>query len=139
MADPTSAVLRKYGHGDFQEYGVQAATKLWQGQAIGINASDGMAEALGAGTVFVGFAESDVDNSAGADGALRVRVRARGRVQLPVTGADITKVGELVFASDSNTFTLTSAANRAQIGRIVQHISGTTVEVDYTMMDHVAP
>lgn len=139
MADPLVSLTRQYGHGDFTEYPVQAATKLWQGQAIGINATDGMAEALGAGKVFVGFAEKDVDNSLGADGAVRVRVRARGRVKLTVVGVDATKIGDPVFATDSDAFTLTSAANRAQIGRVLQYESGTICWVEYNLTDPVAP
>lgn len=130
---------REYGHGDFNEYPVQAAEKIYQGSAVGIVAADGYADVLAAGMVFVGFAEKTADNTGGAAGAIRVRCRREGQVKLVVVGVDATKVGEPVFATDDDTFTLTSAANRPQIGIVSQHVSGTTCWVMYTIKDHVAP
>jgi hypothetical protein len=72
-----------------------------------------------------------VDNSAGAAGALNVRVKPRGRVILPVVGVTaVTDEGATVYASDDDTFTLTATGNSA-IGKITRYISGTTVEVYY--------
>ena len=58
-----------------------------------------------------------------------VRVRTRGRVILSVTGVTaVTDEGSTVYASDDDTFTLTSTSNTA-IGKVTRYISGTTVEV----------
>jgi len=79
---------------------------------------------------FVGFAESPADNTGGANGAIRVRVRERGKVELIVTGADATKVGAPVYASDDGTFTLTATSN-SKIGWVHRHVSSTTVVVAF--------
>jgi len=45
---------------------------------------------LVAGDVFLGFAEQNADNSAGAAGAVNVRVIARGRAKLAIATLAIT-------------------------------------------------
>lgn len=111
--------------GEIGEIPVIAADIIYEGAAVGDNAS-GYARPLVAGDPFLGFAESTVDNSAGAAGDKRVRVRERGKAVLTVVGATgVGDVGEAVYAADDDTFTLTSTNNTA-IGKVARHISGTT-------------
>ncbi len=122
--------VRAYEKGDIAEYPVIAADIVYEGAAVGDNAS-GYARPLVAGDPFLGFAESQVDNSLGAAGDRRVRVRERGKVQIPVTGVTaITDIGADVFASDDDTFTLTQSTN-TRIGYIVRWISSTTCIVAF--------
>lgn len=107
---------------------VIASDIIYEGAAVGENGS-GYFRPLVAGDNFAGFAIAKADNSSGAAGAKKVWLKTKGRIQLSVTGVTaVTDEGSMVYASDDNTFTLTSSGNSA-IGKIVRYISGTTVIV----------
>lgn len=130
MTTLATAKPRDHLLGDLQDLPMIAADIIYEGAAVGENGS-GYFRPLVAADPFAGFAERTVDNSAGAAGALNVRVKPRGRVILPVVGVTaVTDEGATVYASDDDTFTLTSTSNSA-IGKITRYISGTTVEVYY--------
>lgn len=130
MTTLATAKPRDYLLGDLQDLPMIAADIIYEGAAVGENGS-GYFRPLVAADPFAGFAERTVDNSAGAAGAVNVRVKPRGRVILPVVGVTaVTDEGATVYASDDDTFTLTSTSNSA-IGKITRYISGTTVEVYY--------
>lgn len=114
-------VARAFELGDLNDIGVIAADIIYEGAAVGDNAS-GYARPLVAGDAFLGFAEEKADNSAGAAGDVNVRVKARGRVKLAISGLAITDVGKPVYASDDDTFTLTASTNSA-IGRVLRWVS----------------
>jgi hypothetical protein len=119
---------RDFVLGDLQDLPVVATDIIYEGAAVGENGS-GYFRPLVAADPFAGFAQSQADNSAGAAGAINVRVKPRGRIVLSVTGVTaVTDEGSTVYASDDDTFTLTSSGNTA-IGKIVRYISGTSVEV----------
>lgn len=103
--------VRDFQLGDIEEYPVIATDIIYRGAAVGENAS-GYARPLEAGDRFLGFATETVDNSAGGAGAKNVRVRARGRVKLAIAALAITANDRpAVFASDDDTFTLSSTGN----------------------------
>lgn len=119
---------RDFVLGEHQDLPVVATDIIYEGAAVGENGS-GYFRPLVAADPFAGFAISTVDNSTGAAGAVNVRVRNRGRVILSVAGVTaVTDEGSTVYASDDDTFTLTSTSNTA-IGKVVRYISGTSVEV----------
>jgi hypothetical protein len=121
---------RAYELGDIQELPVVATDIIYEGAAVGDNGS-GYARPLVAADPFLGFAESKVDNSAGAAGDKNVRVKTCGQIVLSVTGVTgVGDVGEAVYASDDDTFTLTSTSNTA-IGKVARYISGTSVVVAF--------
>jgi hypothetical protein len=102
---------RDYQIGDLEEYPVIADDIIYEGAAVGENAS-GYARPLQAGDVFLGFAIKKVDNSGGAAGDVRVQVRTRGRIKLAISALAITANDRpAVYASDDDTFTLTSTSN----------------------------
>lgn len=102
---------RVYSLGDIEEYPVIASDIIYEGAAVGENAS-GYARPLAAGDPFLGFAEKQVDNASGAAGAKTVRVKARGRIKLAITSLAITANDRpIVYASDDDTFTLTASTN----------------------------
>lgn len=113
---------RDYQLGDAEEYPVIASDIIYQGAAVGENAS-GYARPLVAGDRFLGFAEAKADNSAGAAGAVTVTVKARGRVKLAISAIAITANDRpAVYASDDDTFTLTASTN-SLIGYVSRWIS----------------
>lgn len=119
---------RSYESGDINGLPVVATDIIYEGAAVGDNGS-GYSRPLVAADPFQGFALRKADNSAGAAGAKRVETLQKGKIVLPVTG--VTGVGDegsTVYASDDNTFTLTSSGNSA-IGKVARHISGTSVLV----------
>jgi hypothetical protein len=107
---------RPYELGDIGEFPVIASDIIYEGAAVGDNAS-GYARPLVSGDNFLGFAQRKVDNSAGAAGDLYVKVIRKGQIQLSVTSVAITDVGRPVYASDDNAFAL------AGIGTFIGYVS----------------
>jgi hypothetical protein len=119
------------GHPSFNEIPAIAADIIYAGAAVGEATTTGTGRPLVAADVFMGFCIERCDNSAGAAGAKLIKVQDRGVVKLTVAG--VTGVGDYdapVYASDDDTFTLTSTSN-TQIGKIKRVISGTTVLVEF--------
>ena len=109
------------------DHGVIASDIIYEGAAVGN--SSGRARPLVAADSFLGFALRKADNSSGSAGDVSVRVAQQGVVELAITG--VTGVGDLhssVYASDDDTFTLTSTGNTS-IGKVIRYISGTTCDV----------
>lgn len=121
MTTLAANVVRVYEHGDINTLPVIASDIIYEGAAVGDNAS-GYARPLVAGDPFRGFAVRKADNSAGAAGAVNVDVRTRGFIQLAIGSLAITDVGKDVFASDDNTFTLTQSTN-TRIGYVHRFVS----------------
>lgn len=112
---------REFLLGDMAEYPVIASDIIYEGAAVGENAS-GYARPLAAADPFLGFAQRTVDNSAGAAGAKTVVVKRKGVIKLPISGLAITANDRpKVYASDDDTFTLTSTDNTL-IGTVLQWI-----------------
>ena len=93
--------------GDQSDIPVIAADIIYEGAAVGMVQATGHARPLTTGDRFVGFAVSRCDNSLGAAAAKMVKVQTRGRIQLDVTGAVSTDLGQPVYASDDDTFVFT--------------------------------
>lgn len=113
---------RDYQLGEIEEYPVIASDVIYEGAAVGENAA-GYSRPLVAADPFQGFAERKADNSAGAAGAVNVRVKTKGRIKLAISGLAITSNDRAaVYASDDNTFTLTSTGN-SKIGWVSRFVS----------------
>jgi len=121
MATLTVDTPRDYELGDINELPVIASDIIYEGAAVGDNAS-GYARPLVAGDPFRGFAERKADNSSGSAGDINVRVISKGKIKLAISSLAITDVGKDVFASDDNTFTLTQSTN-TRIGYVYRWIS----------------
>lgn len=123
--------IRKYELGDVNELPIKGSTTIEEGDCVGVVAASGYARPVGATTDrFAGFAVSRRDNSAGADGAMNVRVNKRGSVVLAVTSAAITSVGLQVYASGADTFTL-DKDDGPYVGKISRYIDSTHQVVDF--------
>jgi len=127
LADNTP---RAYEQGDREEYPMIASDIIYEGAAVGENGS-GYSRPLVAGDPFQGFAESKADNSDGAAGIVNVRVRTKGKVELSISSVAITANDRpAVYASDDNTFTLTSTDN-SLIGYVSRWVSSGVAIVEF--------
>ena len=111
---------RAWSLGDHNELPVIAADIVYQGAAVGDNAS-GYMRPLVSGDPFRGFALEKVDNASGAEGDLNVKLLVRGKVKLSVGSLAITDVGRPVYATDDNTFVLTGIGT--YIGHVHRYVS----------------
>jgi hypothetical protein len=95
---------RAYDLGGRNMIAVIAADIIYEGAAVGIVAGTGHARPLVGGDAFAGFAVAKADNSAGSAADINVEVEHCGQIQLAVSGALITDVGQPVYATDDDTF-----------------------------------
>jgi hypothetical protein len=130
MTTLATTAHRDFQLGDLGEYPVIASDIIYQGAAVGLVDGTGHARPLATGDRFVGFCVDPANNSAGAAAAINVKVRRRGSIQLSVTGAVITDVGQPVYATDDNAFGFTPVAGTF-IGLVSQYVSAGVVIVDY--------
>jgi hypothetical protein len=120
-------------NGDFIDLPVVASGVIYEGSLVGIDAA-GWAKALAITDIaFVGVAYRGVSNAGGANGAKFVKVRQKVdggpmRVEVPVATATQAAVGDPVYATDDNTFTLVVGSNKL-VGKCSHFISGTTCQV----------
>lgn len=121
---------RVYEGGERNAFPVIAADIIYEGGAAGLVDGTGHAQPLAAGNRFAGFAEATADNAAGAAAAINVRVVESGKVQLAVTGAVITDVGQAIYATDDDTFVF-SPVGGVFIGFVHRFVSSGIVIVDF--------
>lgn len=128
---------RDYQIGKREDYPIAADSVIYEGAAVGENGS-GFARPLQAADVFLGFAICEEEN-AGTAGAKNISVHQYGKITLQVTGvADITANNRpAVYASDDNTFTLTSTGN-SKIGHVSRHIDGAMCVVEFDALASLA-
>lgn len=129
---------RAYEGGSRNEFPVIASDIVYEGAAVGIVDASGHARPLNSADRFGGFAEQQADNSAGAAAAINVRVVESGKIQLAVTGAVITDVGQPVYASDDDTFTLNPASG-AFIGFVHRFVSAGVAIVAFDALNYRDP
>jgi hypothetical protein len=129
---------REYFEGIISEIPVIAADIIYHGAAVGIVAASGHARPLTSADRFAGFAEKKADNAAGAAAAIKVRVQRRGMIQLAVSGAVITDIGQPVYAADDNAFQFTPVGG-VFVGFVKQYVSSGVVVVAYDADNFVDP
>lgn len=121
---------RVFEGGDRNSFPVIASDIIFEGAAIGLVDGTGHARPLAAGDRFAGFAEEQADNSAGAAAAINVRAIESGKIQLAVSGAVITDVGQPVYATDDDTFVF-SPVGGVFIGFVHRFVSSGIVIVRF--------
>jgi hypothetical protein len=121
------------------------ATKVYEGSALsdkgsisslsGVSPFSGtnIVHTLVAGEAFVGFANATVDNTGGTSGGTTISVVTDGIVKLVVVGLLADSLGQWVYASDGNTFTveLQEYTNNAVVGRVCQILDSTHALVHF--------
>lgn len=121
---------RSYEGGSRNEIPVIASDIIYEGAAVGIVPASGHARPLAAGDKFAGFAEAKADNAAGSAADINVRVVESGKIQLSVSGAVITDVGQPVYATDDDTFVF-SPVSGVFVGFVHRFVSSGVVVVDF--------
>ena len=119
MAALTADTTRKYENGLLDDLPVKASSTIYRGDAVGV--TSGYCRQLVAGDQFVGFAQAKAVGTA-SDGGVNVNLLKEGMVELSITSIAVTDIGKAVFASDSNTFTLTGTSN-SKIGYVRRWVS----------------
>lgn len=125
MATLAANKPRVYETSPVDEFGELPAAVdiLFEGSAA--TSVSGYVEPLATTEEFFGFVDRKCDNSGGSAGDKNVRLRTRGYIVVDVTGVTaVTDVGDTVYMTDDDTFTLTPGSDK-QIGTIVRWISGT--------------
>jgi hypothetical protein len=138
MATLAARKPRAYELGSMNDLPMVASDIIYEGAAVGLQPSTGLARPLTAGDKFVGFSEQSVDNSAGLASAQNVRTYGKGEIQLAVTGAVITDVGSPVYASDDDTFAL-SPVGGTFIGFVKRFVSAGVVVVGFDSAGYLDP
>jgi hypothetical protein len=121
---------RAFDIGDRNMIPVIASDIIYEGAAVGIVAGTGHARPLVAGDAFAGFAVYKADNSAGSAADINVEVMMRGEVQLAVSGAVITDVGQAVYASDDDTFSFNPVGGTF-VGYVKRFVSAGVAVVEF--------
>lgn len=113
---------------------------IYEGAAVGIVDASGHARPLTSVDRFAGFAEAAADNTGEghAAAAVNVRVIESGKIQLSVTGAVITDLGQPVYASDDDTFTLNPVSG-AFVGFVHRYVSSGVVVVAFDALNYRDP
>jgi len=130
--------VRPYELGERSHYAVIAADIIYEGAAVGLVDASGHARPLVGGDKFAGFCARKADNSAGAAAAINVEVMQRGKVQLSVSGAVITDVGQPVYATDDDTFVF-NPVGASFIGYVDRFVSAGVVVVEYDVYGYADP
>jgi len=107
-----------------------AADILYGGAAVGLVEASGHGRPLVGGDLFAGFTIDIEDNSLGLAAALNAEVYKLGIIELPVSGAVITDLGQPVYATDDDTFTF-NPVGASYIGNVIRFVSAGVVEVEF--------
>lgn len=116
-----------------REIGVKANTKIYAGALVVQDAGFAAPGRTATTLVALGRAEETVDNTGGADGAQRVKIRRgvhgfKNHAADAVVAAD---VGKDCFIVDDETVAKTSGVNTRSVAGKVFQIDGDTVFVDF--------
>lgn len=158
LTAPVRYGMRLRNPNDVNSFKVRSGMTIYYGALVGISTigvTDGRLVnwAVTSGALrFVGIAQPTQQVSAGSGTSGQVTGNAAGTNECPVNtgGADLEKiaiaaatteqvVGDPVFASDENTFTLTQTANVGAVGVITRFWSSGIVDVRlYSQMEYNA-
>jgi hypothetical protein len=121
--------VRPFEQGAMCDYPMIASDTIYEGAAVGLVPATGHAQPLTATDRFVGFASAPAVNGATA-AAVNVNVYRSGSVELPVTGAVISDVGQPIYATDDDTFVF-SPVGGAFVGIVRRFVSSGVVVVEF--------
>jgi hypothetical protein len=131
MADTTKDISRIYEAGVepvYNDHALEATSTVYEGAVVTADPTANTVGAYADADVFVGFADTKCDNSAGAAGDRNVHVRSRGIVKLTVTDSAGTPLGtnidlgDAIYSSDNQTFT-NDATGTLKIGTVHRVVS----------------
>jgi len=130
MTTLASNTQRSHELGNQNFIPVIAADIVYEGAAVGVVSASGHGRPLVGGDRFGGFALRKADNSTGLAAAIHVEVVEEGQVELSITGAVATDIGQPVYATDDDTFTF-NPVGASFIGFVKRFVSAGVVVVDF--------
>jgi predicted RecA/RadA family phage recombinase len=121
-----------YREGIEVEFPVAAATKIYAGSMVCVNAGGYATPAADtSGLRFAGVALEQVDNSAGANGVTMIRLRRTGVFEFNAANLTQAKVGNAMYAVDDQTCAdAAGATNDIKVGALVKYVSATKGWID---------
>jgi len=121
-----------YREGIEVEFPVAAATKIYAGSMVCVNAAGFAVPAADtSGYRFAGVALEQVDNTAGADGVKMIRLRRTGVFEFDAAALSQAKVGNAMYSVDDQTFAdTTGVTNHIEVGVLVKYVSATKGWID---------
>jgi predicted RecA/RadA family phage recombinase len=118
---------RIYELGDVNELTVDTGVTVFEGAFTFAKKADGTAVVASPAISTHAFAGIAIEKATAGN---NVRLKDRGKVVMPVTGASAASVGAIVYASADDTLTVTASTN-VPVGYVSRHISGTTCVVEF--------
>lgn len=105
---------------------------IYEGAAVGIVPASGHAQPLTATDRFGGFAVAKADNTGTghAAAAINVETQIDGEIELTITGVVITDIGQPVYATDDDTFTM-SPVGGVFVGFVKRFVSTGVAVVEF--------
>jgi len=134
MAALTKDRATPYREGIEVEFPVAANAKIFAGSLVCANTSGYAAPAADAvGFKFVGVALEQVDNTGGANGAKKVRLRRAGVFEFDAASITQAMVGTAMFVVDDHTVDdAAGPTNDIQVGVLVKYVADTKGWIDIT-------
>lgn len=103
-----------------------ASTTIYKGSIVAINASGYLVPAADAADYrVVGVAYEKGDNSAGADGAIEIRIQTEGIYRFDASSITQAMLGKMMYIVDDHTFDDGKGTNGVRAGTLVEFISAT--------------
>jgi hypothetical protein len=134
MAALTKDRATPYRDGIEIEFPVAANSKIYAGSLVCANTSGYAVPAADtAGLKFLGVALEQVDNTGGANGAKKVRVRRSGAFEFDALSITQAMVGSSMYVMDDHTIDDASGPNAdIRVGILVKYVSDTKGWIDIT-------
>ena len=132
MAALTADKKSEFMEGEIIVLPVAASTKIFAGSFVCVNSGGFVVPGADtSGLVFAGVAREYADNSAGANGAVSVKVQRRGLVKSVTGTISAANIGNKVFLLDDQTAALAAGAtNDIFCGVIARFIDSTHAWLD---------
>lgn len=128
MAITANRELSRYVDQELRSFAVAAAARIYKGAIVGVDRASGYVRNLVAGDVFAGIAYEEIDNGAGQNGDVSVRLYTQGDFILAASGATQAQVGGPVYALDNELTTVAPVVGGSYCG-ILMAIAGSNVGI----------
>lgn len=120
-------VVKAKDPGTPQSYEVVASDIIYKGALLMVNAAGYVAPCTAtASTMFAGIAQEKIDNSSGSAGDVSVVCYRTGRFLLLFSDTlTIANVGDVAYAEDDQTCSVSGATNEHKVGVIAEFVDAT--------------
>ena len=126
MAACTTDRNTTYRQGVELEYPVKAATRIYAGSMVAVDSTGYAVPAANTtGYKLVGVSLEQVDNSAGANGAVLIRIRTTGVFVFGATSISQANVGADMYVVDDQTFDDVDPGQGIKCGKLAKYVSAT--------------